>query len=84
MKYDENDPATWNAEDRDKTGDTKDAKDRTAQPNKPGGAVEPDGDVRAPRKRQAVENQGKEGKGKAGVTPDDYPKDDGGRPDYKK
>lgn len=44
------------------------------QPNKPDGSHD-DGDVTPVDDRQAVKNQGE-------TTPEAYPKDDGGRPDY--
>jgi hypothetical protein len=45
------------------------------QPNKPGGDFTRDGAMRKPGDEQAVENQ-------STTTPDKYPDDDGGKPDY--
>lgn len=46
-----------------------------SEPNKPRGESEPKNEAREVEKRGAVENQDS-------VAPDDYPQDDGGRPDY--
>lgn len=46
------------------------------QPNKPAGDTKNDGSARDPDDRQAVDNQ-------SSVTPDDYPKSVGGKPNYK-
>ena len=44
--------------------------------NKPGGSFDKEGKPRPVADQQAVKNQ-------SPVTPDDYPDDDGGKPDYR-
>lgn len=47
--------------------------EKRTQPNKPGGDLKADGEVRAAEDRQAIRNQGS-------VTPDDYPAGSNGKP----
>lgn len=51
--------------------------DKDKQPNKPDGEIDENGKTRPVEDRAAVQNQ-------SSVTPDDYPDDDGGKPDYRR